>query len=791
VANRIRKSVVLGMIALVSIISIQVITLAEERDSFAIETDTLLGNDLYLSNRYTQIEDNQLRDDANNIETSSTGIVTDYTVHLTNDDQFISTNAVVNLYFNQELMIFKIETIETGYLWSSSFIDVSPENSDAIYNRLTSMVLIEYYPYNEETKKVSESLTEHNLNGYVRRVGEARRDMASVEAFIEGEVVTLWIDFIVAEISFPMQVYLANDGLHVYIPSNQITENNNLLASISVFPMLGATVMDNVPGYVIFPDGTGALYRYKDTSEISPVMFNQRYYGMNLGVRNNQSTSFSQLSFPFFGTVHGLDQDGFYAHIISGAENATLVFNPAGASNIRYNYVTNKYLYRESYIYPTSLSTSNSGGGITMIETMRSQADIHVLYQFVSGDDASYTGIAKVYGDYLIDSNQLQADKNQTYGIDLEFLMSESSQGLFGEKVLVLSTFKEIKNTVSNLIASQVAIRSITLKGWAQGGLTGHTPYRIRLEGKVGSKQDLEALMRYCRDQGIQLSFYNDYVKSYETSERINSASDIAKGLHKLRIKTTQTSLMREFAFYLDPKISSDLMNEDIKSYQKLTIDSLALDTMGSLLFTSVVGNEVSQRHTNALSYQSMLDSLETAEITLNLYQPNAYLWFWTETYLDYPMFNQQIRFYDDTIPFLSLVLQNSMVQVSQPLNLMTNVNEMVNQILEYGLIPSFLLTNHSLYELKYTDSWSLLSSQVDTWEAFIIDVSLKQEMLYLAHQGSPIVSREVIVEGLIKNTYENGVEIVFNHRRNAVTYQEITLQPYSFYVMGGAGGDH
>jgi hypothetical protein len=555
--------------------------------------------------------------------------------------------------------------------------------------------------------------------------------------------------------------------------------------------MLGATVMDNVPGYVIFPDGTGAMYRYKDTSEISPVMFNQRYYGMNLGVRNNQNTSFSQLSFPFFGNVHGVNQDGFFAHILSGAENATLIFNPAGASNIRYNYVTNKFLYRESYIYPTSLSTSNSGGGITMIENRRSESDIHVLYQFVSGDEASYTGLAKVYRDYLIESKILPADKNQSHGIDLEFLLSESSQGLFGEKVLVLSTLKDIKSTIAHLIESHVSIRSITLKGWAQGGLTGHTPYPLRIEPRIGSIQDLSVLMQYCEDQGIQLSFYNDYVKTYETSKRINAASDIAKGLHKLRMKTTQTSLMREFAFYLDPMISFELVNEDIENYQKLQIDSLALDTMGSLLFTSVANNEVSQRHNNAKTYQSMLDSFKSAQMTLNLYQPNAYLWHGTDTYLAYPMFNQQIRFYDDTIPFLSLVLQNSMVQVSEPLNLMTNVNEMVNQILEYGLMPAFLLTNQSLYELKYTDSWSLLSSQTDTWEAFIIDVSMKQEMLYLAHEGTALVSREVIVEGLIKNTYENGVEIVFNHRRNAVTYQDNTIQPYSFYVMGGVDDEN
>lgn len=782
----IRKFGILVLSILIFFLSFQIIVFGEEKQSFVIETDSLLGSDLYISNRYTKVEDYELRDDLNNIETSSTGIVTDYTVHLVDDDVFISSNGVVNLYFNEDLMVFKIENIETGYIWSSSFTDVSPENSDSIYNRLTSMVLIEYYPYNEDTQEVSESLIEHNLNGYVRNLGEARKDMASVETFIDGDVVTIWIDFNVAEISFPMQVYLDDDGLHVYIPSNQITENNNLLASICVFPTLGATVMDNIPGYVIFPDGTGALYRYKDTSEISPVMFNQRYYGVNLGIKNNQSTSFSQLSFPFFGNVHGVNQDGFFAHIVSGAENATLVFNPAGASNINYNYLTNKYLYRESYIYSTSLSSSNEGTGITAIETEKSQADIHVLYQFVSGEEASYVGLAKAYSDYLIKSNKLKEKSNQTGGIDLEFLLSESSQDLFGEKALVLSTLKEIKDTISELINSQVSIQSVTLKGWAKGGLTGHTPYSIDLEKKIGSKQELNDLIQYCKDQSIQLSFYNDYVKTYETSKRVNLASDIAKGLHKLRIETALTSLMRDSVFYLDPVVSSEILNADIKTYQKFQIESLSLDTMGSMLFTSTSNSEVSQRYRNALIYQSMLDSLANENINLSLYRPNAYLWAETDAYLDYPMFNQQIRFYDDTIPFLSLVLQNSMALVSQPLNLMTNVNEMANQILEFGLTPSFLLTNYSPYDLKYTDSWELLSSQVDTWKSFIIDISTKQKILYLSHEGTNLVSREVIVEGLIKNTYQNGAVIIFNHRRSSVSYQDITILPYSIYVMGG-----
>ena len=33
----------------------------------------------------------------------------------------------------------------------------------------------------------------------------------------------------------------------------------------------------------------------------------------------------------------------------------------------QYNYITNKYIFREQYIYPTSLSSAESGAGISVV----------------------------------------------------------------------------------------------------------------------------------------------------------------------------------------------------------------------------------------------------------------------------------------------------------------------------------------------------------------------------------------------------------------------------------------
>ncbi|MBN2604189.1 MAG: hypothetical protein JXR62_00020, partial [Bacilli bacterium] len=47
-------------------------------------------------------------------------------------------------------------------------------------------------------------------------------------------------------------------------------------------------------------------------------------------------------------------------------------------------------------------------------------------------------------------------------------------------------------------------------------------------------------------------------------------------------------------------------------------------------------------------------------------------------------------------------------------------------------------------------------------------------------------VNRTVVENGVIVNTYQNGVEIVINYTESPITYQGTTVDAVSYAVMGG-----
>ncbi len=784
----IKKLVIVILLVLIPMVAVKATTLKEIKDSIYNVKPSIFGNEIYNSNRYTQVDDLSIRDDSKNIEISSTGVETIFYNEIYKDDKLISKNDKLEMYFDSKTQIFKIKNIETGYIWSSAFYETSPDNSEAVNARLTSIALIEFYSYNEETKKLSNNLTEHNTNYYTNKIGVGRKYMASVESYPDNAnaKVTLFIDFLIAKIRFAMDVTLKEDGLHVYIPNNQIEEyGNSKLASITVFPTFGATCEDLVPGYFILPDGTGALYRFKDNGDELQPMYNAKYYGGNIGLKNGQTNNFSQYTLPFYGNVHGINQDGYFCHIIEGDKNANLIFNPSGASNISYNYITNKFIFRESYIYPTSLSESESGGGINVIEDKKSTDNIHFVYQFVGGNDASYVGIANKYREYLINNNILE-EKETNYGMSFEFLLSESESGLFGNRTFAVTKVKEVKEIIQDYITSGGKINNIVLKGWAKGGLSGMTPYKIRYESKVGTKNDFNELEEYCTENNIQVIYYNDYLKTYSSSKRSNESSDFARGYHKLKLKTTIDSYMYKDEYYLYPFKSLEFAKEDAKEYSKLSIDSLALDSIGYMLFSYNDDNVLNSRSKTASLFNETLIVLNEKNIKTSVYQPNYYLLNQTDNYLDYPIYNLQITIFDDTIPFLSIVLHDTMDLYSPLTNLSTNQEELALLYLDFGINPSYILTNDSTYKLKFTNSWNLYSTIYKNWKDNILRMNQKVKGGFEEISGAHITSRLVRQKGVVESDYSNGVKIIFNYTTEAINYNGTLINPVDYLLIGG-----
>lgn len=129
-----------------------------------------------------------------------------------------------------------------------------------------------------------------------------------------------------------------------------MTKMGYMLKSVTFMPFLGSSYGADIDGYMLIPDGTGALIRFLEPANYVST-YAARVYGPDAGVENYSYGGYayikeeSQAFMPIYGIVHGAGQNGFLAVVESGAEYASIVATPALTNN-PYNWAAARFEYR-------------------------------------------------------------------------------------------------------------------------------------------------------------------------------------------------------------------------------------------------------------------------------------------------------------------------------------------------------------------------------------------------------------------------------------------------------------
>src|SRR5690554_5437572 len=741
----------------------------------------IIGDNLYLSNRFTLPETN----------TENTFLDT-----ITTQDELITENERYSLYLNREDVVFKVKdktkVNDKEYIWSSALTEVLRSDSNTNYAQMMlSSFVVEYYNIDSVTGENTTNLSKLFLHEAIRgdEYYESKlHDYVSINYEIIPNGFSVKINYTVDYelndknntdiMGFRAEVTLADDGLNVKIPNESIVEEKLKIAAIYVMPFLGATRLDEVPGYMVVPDGTGALVRLNDYTSLRPRQINLKYYGINSGARDiikqpylSDSTT---LTMPVYGIVHGVNQNGFLSVIEKGDYNAELLINRSGVLNIDFNWITPRFLLRDQYnLYKVNQT----------VEKNHTSSDIQMKYIFLTNDDANYVGMAKSYQNYLVDKSVLHKNNLDFLPLRLEVLAIDSKKGLFGPSLQKMTTLEQINNILNDLENKDLKDLLVIIRGWNKGGMSGNSPYEINFEKKVGSKSDFEKLLM---NKNHKIYLYNDYTIGYDSSKRVNKRRDVAKGLHRVQLEfLTPNKPVYQKYYYLNPNSTYNFAKDDRKGFKKYHIDNLAIDSIGKVLFSYYDDKKEFSRNTTANTYQETLELLNK-NVNVSLYEPNSYMWKYTMEYLDIPMYSSQQNYFTDSIPFLQIVLKGCINYYAPFSNFFVD-SKIENLIMiDYGMLPSYIITNNSTYDLKYTNANNYYSTKfLDFKDQIIYSYKITNE-LFKDIYDKRIDNREVIAPGVVKVTYENQVKFIINYTNKDFEYGELTIKATDFIKIGG-----
>lgn len=593
-------------------------------------------------------------------------------------------------------------------------------------------------------------------------------------------------------LGYTLHVSLEGSQLVAEIPDDSLreekTSERKYFGEISIYPMLGYTYLGSREGYMLVPDGNGAIINLDDKEGRYGGGFSSMIYGEDSGLRDSSVISLlwdryetvtdsEYVMAPVFGMVHTDSQMAFLGIVEEGAERASIEGVPNGVS-INYNRIFPKFIKRKVYVQPTS---NGSSGSIKQAETARTKTDIKVRYCFTSGDQANYSGLANTYRSYLLD-NGLVSRQDTSYNTRVDFLGSDREDFLIFKKEVPMTSTEDIETMYTDLQENNVGDIFSLYKGWQDGGINNLPVTSYKASSELGGTSAITDLIKSSAEKGIDLYLYQDALRINPYDN--NTTFNVMKLVNKRAFEEDTYKDVFEAFQYILPTQSGKNINKLANEMAKKNITNMAVSGITSNLSSYTYSSKYYTRLDSRKVYDSQMEKL-AEKMTLALEQPFAYQWKYMNSFLDMPVGTSSYVYEDAEVPFLSMTLRGIVPMYSDYVNFEANKEEFFLNLVEMGIYPSFYITKEDSSKLIYTNSSDIYSSQYEVYRDTIIDYHAQLKKVNEDIGDGYIVNREYMDDKgkVVKVTYDNGKAVYVNYSENSVTVDGFTLEGLSYKV--------
>ena len=679
----------------------------------------------------------------------------------------VAENENLALYVKEEIAGIRVVNKESGYVWGA-LENEDPENLNNTWGAFAQSIV---------------SISYMDITGALKQIGAGYKDAECEFEYFENGF-TCKVDFgRKVDISLEAKVILEEDHIRFSVDDSTIVEDGeNYLASVYFVPFLGSTEEDQTDGYMFVPDGSGALLRYQNAAKYLKS-YSGRVYGSDYAIdtlnelndlASNRPIEFlkdeNTITMPVYGLTLGVDREAVFGRVVNGDSYAFINASPAGLT-IPYNWVCASFLYRQVYSQPIS----KNGAGVPVVQKQSNTVNPSLEVYFLSGADANYSGMARLYADILTKEGMLRNNlQDDAPKIALDYVAADVEEGLLLNSTKEVTSLGYIAESVKALGEAGVENIALTVKGWQNGGLSGHVKSEICRTTELGSFEALTEVQKLLTEKNGTLLLYSDPLRGTEI--QVNSRKDVGITLSQSTIKKAAV-IKDDFLgdlWYLKTELGMQYLQEQLAVVEdyglKMVIDG------GNLLYGEYLVNNFAAREEVKNRLMEIYGEMAASE-GLTLFNPNQYLLKYTSVYRNTPVSGSQDLYETDSVPFLQMVLSGNMTMVAPYANHGFYSKIDLLKSIEYNVYPSYLLTEEDNVELAKTTLCDESSTQFENWQAtieasyhFVTDVLAQVE-------GQRMLKHQRIHQNVFAATYENGV-IYVNYGATDFTMDDGTLIP-------------
>ena len=608
------------------------------------------------------------------------------------------------------------------------------------------------------------------------------------------------------------------DGsLSVRLPSNSIVfdETEYILKSITPLKYFGAAAFSN-EGYIFVPDGSGSVLEFEDFRQSNVTMgAGVSFYGTDYCYSMISGAHKQHMTMPVYGIVSEKDAEGnainrgYFAILEEGSSMATI------------NTLYETTLYREGTVYtsftpyPTDkfdLSDTISVGDnnfYTKVSESKYTGSYVTRYVMLSGDNASYVGMAAYYRDYLINNGVLT--ELASVSDDLPLYLEALGSLDVVEKILTfpitvskpITTFEDLvaiyddlgrakermlekaaeydalaaaeednlhlkKNYLDTaaeyrrLAETVVNIDNVNFKltGFTNGGLNSTYPTKVRWERSLGGRRGFKKLLKTAAEKttttsnfGVYPDFDFQYISNTSLFDGVGKNNTVSRMVdNRYASKQIYSNITGEYETNFSMIVSADaldrLYNKFIKKYSKYDATGISVATLGSDLNSNFDEKNPISRDDAQGYVTSLLDRIANeSNYEVMISQGNIYSVKYATHILNVCTDSTYYRYSSYAVPFVGMILHGYVNYAGAPLNYSGAPDYDLLRSIENGAALYYIIGYRNTDVLKDDEDFNkYYSVSYDNW----FDDIVKKYAVINAQLGDlqdyKLVSHEVII---------------------------------------------
>ena len=723
--------------------------------------------------------------------TNTTEQIDDLTI--TDPYKVFCENDSFALSFSDEGMFLKVTDKRSGKEWYSAPPGSWSATPAVNKPERLSLITVSY---------LDKSGNENYAYSYTKSVNKDGAKLSEIKE--NGKVVGARIDFDFVSECFqvPVEIRLTDKGIDFSVCYDEIAVQpfSNLGISysvnkVSIMPFFGAGDGDT-EGYLAIPDGCGALVDFQTDNGTIICDYNQVVYGRDASKAIKAVTNFKErLMLPMYGIKNG--NSAVTAIVTEGEARSEIFYRVPGVKSTFTNAYFN-FVYRDGDTV-TAKDKSWDAKSFKIFEEYALSGDTYtVSFRFTNDEKANYTGMAEVYRNYLIDEKGMKVQATADYApLNVELIGAirrpVSVLGFPVNKVVALTDFEDVSDINETLIDKGVDQVLIDYQYWYEGSYDKKLPGKVKAENTLGSKKELQELTAELKASGTKIFANLDFVNLRKTGNGYQKKNDATRSIDKqpamlfefnpatFQAYTTETD-QRKVTYMLSPIHFAEATKKGVKSLLDKEYGFTGIsDSNLASTFYSDFGKKEMERLEAQTEIESALQNLASATGELMLNSANGFALPYATYVSSAPIQNSGYYTFTRTIPLYQLVIQGVVNNATTATNDEADVRYAMLKAVETGssFKVRWLAQNMKMIDTTMYDD--LMNADYNLWIVEIADMYGEVETLLRSVSDQTITAHEYLENNVTKTTFANGVTVIVNYNRYAVTVdgQEVAARSY------------